>query len=659
MNKEVDVIETLITPNAKTINDVFQKSERYFIDIYQRDYKWEKSQVETLLKDIELRFNLTERSDLDPKEIKQDVIGRFKPYFLNTFLTCRTSQYTSIVDGQQRLTTFLIILIKLRQLVEEVNKNDAYQAKTLSVKTLEKLIFEADDFDNPEYYKIYNPNRQQAFDYILKANFDFTPDDETQVKILENYEIISKYYNSFFNTENEALKVDVKKLTYYIYYVLEKLNIVEIKVEHQENVATTFEVVNDRGLGLKPYEILKGKLIGNLDEAQKEKANDIWVQLQNDYYKSRIVNSNENEVDFDTFFKIYFRAKFADSEADYKKFEGKYHYEIYQNEKILTFFGRFEDKKRLFEWVSKDFSYFARLHLELRTSYKDEYLIYNKLLDQNQQYLLILSALELNDPEEKGKISFVAKKFDQFHTTLRLLDVYDSNVFQDLIYKLNVQLRNKTISEIEKVFDDLMISYLEDQTVISKGSYQKIADLYKWELFKNIYNRWHNFSKYILMRIDKYLAELLDKPSYCKESLVELEERFNKNNRKVYGMHLEHIYAYNDKNMELFHNEQGIFDEAAFNTTRNKLGLVLLLKDKQNLSSGNDYYELKVEDYATSNLIWNELLVGHIDSVDQKKIPSHLPFSKIEPTDSGLFPIDKVDLRQREVLSIIKEIWAF
>ena len=73
MSEPLEVLKSLITPNAKTINDVFQKKERYFIDIYQRDYKWDKSQVETLLRDIELRFNLTDRKITDPKKIKDDV----------------------------------------------------------------------------------------------------------------------------------------------------------------------------------------------------------------------------------------------------------------------------------------------------------------------------------------------------------------------------------------------------------------------------------------------------------------------------------------------------------------------------------------------------------------------------------------------------------
>jgi len=654
-----EIVQSLITPNAQTINKVFSEKERYFIDIYQRDYKWEKTQVETLLRDIELRFNLSSRDVSDIKLIKKDVLEKFKPYFLNTYLTCKTSNYISIVDGQQRLTTFLIMLISLRKMVAEIHKNDIYTLKTISVATLEKLIFEADDFDKPEYYKIYNPNRQDAFNYIL-GNLDaYTPNDETQKKIIENHIIISNYYISFFKSDDPNVPVDVNKITYYIYYILEKLNIVEIHIEQQENVATIFEVVNDRGLGLKPYEILKGKFLGNLNANQKEKANEIWVELQNKYYNSVIINSTENNIDLDTFFKIYLRAKFAESENDYKKFEDKYHYEIYQNEKILKFFSRFNDNEKLYSWVINDFKYFAELHLRIRTSYETDYLIFNKLLDQNQQYLLIMSAIELNDKVEIQKINLIAKKFDQLHTTLRLMDEYESNMFQDFIYKLLPKIRNKSIEEIIISFDTILIEYLEKEDKIAKGVYFKIGDLYRYDLFQNIRNRWVNFSKYVLMRIDRYLAEELDKPSFCKDTLRDIEERFNKNNLKRYGMHLEHIYAYNDRNIKLFTNDQNEFDESQFNIVRNKLGMVLLLKDKQNISSNNDYYKLKMTDYATSNLIWNELLVGHIDSVDYKNLPKQINFTKIEPTTNDVFPLDKVELRQKEIFDMIKLIWGF
>lgn len=654
-----EVVQSLITPNAHTINKVFSEKERYYIDIYQRDYKWQKAQVETLLRDIELRFNLGKRIVSDPKNIKREVLENFKPYFLNTYLTCKTSDYVSIVDGQQRLTTFLIMLIALRKLVLTIHGSEVYAVKTLSVNTLEKLIFEADDFDKPEYYKIYNPNRQGAFDYILGNIEEYEPADETQQRILENYDIIFDYFIDLFKTDDPAKPLDVTKLTYYIYYILEKLNIVEIRIEQQENVATIFEVVNDRGLGLKPYEILKGKFIGNLRNQQKEKANEAWVELQDKYYNSVIRNSTENEIDLDTFFKLYFRAKFADTENDYKKFEDKYHYEIYQNNRILEYFAQFEDKDRLYNWVVGEFKYFAELHLSIRTTYDNDYLIYNKLLDQNQQYLLILSSIELNDKQAKEKITLVAKKFDQMHATIRLLDLYDSNTFQDFVYRLMPRVRNKSIDEIAKAFDSVLIEYLESEEIITEGAYSTIGDLYKYELFTNIRNRWLNFTKYALMRIDSYLAEQLDKPSYCKDSLEDLEDRFNKNNKKVYGMHLEHIYANNDRNKALFTDAQGLFDEAKFNTVRNMLGMVLLLKDKQNISSNNDYYERKVDDYKTSNLIWNELLVGHIDSIDRRNLPSQINFSRIDPDENGVFPLEMVETRQKETFEMLKLIWGF
>ena len=77
------------------------------------------------------------------------------------------------------------------------------------------------------------------------------------------------------------------------------------------------------------------------------------------------------------------------------------------------------------------------------------------------------------------------------------------------------------------------------------------------------------------MRIDRWLATVLDKPGYASESLDKLEDRFNKNNLKRMGMHLEHIVTQHPDNRALFTNESGVFDEAKFGQTRNLLGMVL------------------------------------------------------------------------------------
>lgn len=652
---EPSSVRSLITPQDQTLRTVFNAQRSYFIDIYQREYKWKEAEVGTLLNDIEIRFNQYQRTKTSPKEIQEDVLERFEPYFLNTYLTSTTAATTSIVDGQQRLTTFLLILIKLYRILKKVEENPANQGMTFSSKVVAQLIFETNDFGAAERFKIFNENREAAF-RALEQGAAVETTDQTRTRISENFtKAIDPYFETFLKG-SQPDEYDLVKTTYYLTYLLDRVSIVEIRIERQENVAMIFEVVNDRGLGLKPYEILKGKLIGNLSGAKKEQANAIWTDLQERYFKAELKNSTEKSLDLDLFFQTFFRAKFADSESEYEKFEGDYHYEMYRNERVKKYFGDYQNKDLLFSRITADIKYFAELYLELRTSYAHEPLIFNKLLDQNQQYLLIMSAVKLNDSERAQKIDGVAAKFDQFHTVLRLLDAYDSNSFQRLIYPLNKDVRDKSLADIKPLFDAVLIKSLVDENIIQQGQCADAAQVFEYERFKGVRNQWTNFSKYILMRIDRHLADLLDKPSFASEELDELEDRFNKNNLRRYGMHLEHIYTQHDANRALF-TTNSHFDESAFQQKRNLLGMVLLLKDKQNLSSNNEIYADKQQTYAQSNLIWNELLVGHLPNVDRQRLPAELRVEPVQP-ENQVFPLTAVDARQKVVFEAIKRIWG-
>lgn len=612
------------------------------------------------MNDLEVRFELGKRQRAAPKEIQQDVLEHFDPYFLNTYLTHTSPTSTSIVDGQQRLTTLLLILIKLYQTLQQIDTKPEAQGKTFKPGALRPLIFEEDDFGGATRFKIYNPNREAQLRALVEGT-DFTPEDETQKRLKENYAFVSSYFDNFFRYELDPSGFDLTKLTYYISYLLDRVSIVEIRIERQDNVAMIFEVVNDRGLGLKPYEILKGKFIGNLPPKEKEAANQIWVSLQDIYYRTQLKNTTETSIDLDDFFRIYFRAKFANNENDYKTFESDYHYEIYRRPYLRTHFGEFNDYKTLFGRINNEIQYFAKLYQELRTDYSitRPHLFYNKLLEQNQQYLLIMSAICLDDPLKEEKIRTISAKFDQLHVILRVLGIYESNTFQRLIYDLNVSLRNKSEADCKVVFDNLIVTTLKDEKRLEDAFSGSVVDIFTYERFKNARNNSSNFSKYLLMRIDRWLSELLDKPSYCKGPFSEIEERFNKTNRRRYGMHLEHIYAFNDINRALFLDPKtGLFDEAVFEQTRNYFGMVLLLKDLQNISSNNDIYKDKLDDYAKSDIIWNELLAGHLPSVDVKILPAPFQGAHIQADSNGAFPKDMVDKRQRLFFEAFKTIWT-
>ena len=85
----------------------------------------------------------------------------------------------------------------------------------------------------------------------------------------ENYRVIEKFLKENFN--------DAHKFKTFVYYFLTRIVMVEIEVE-KTNASMIFEVMNDRGVRLKSYEILKGKLLSQIDkeELERDGYNEIW-----------------------------------------------------------------------------------------------------------------------------------------------------------------------------------------------------------------------------------------------------------------------------------------------------------------------------------------------------------------------------------------------
>lgn len=104
-----------ISPDKQNIDSVFSNTV-YHIDFYQRDYKWSSEPVQRLLDDIYYQFGekYMKHADVDPT--KETVTSHYPWYYLNTYVTNVIEGRVYVVDGQQRLTTLTLILIKLRQL---------------------------------------------------------------------------------------------------------------------------------------------------------------------------------------------------------------------------------------------------------------------------------------------------------------------------------------------------------------------------------------------------------------------------------------------------------------------------------------------------------------------------------------------------------------
>lgn len=109
-----------VSPDKQNLDQVFANTT-YYIDFYQRQYKWDNIPVKRLLDDIFYKFNI-EYSKYEKNDIElEKLIEKYSWYYLNTYVTNIIEGKRFIVDGQQRLTTLTLILIKLRHLASLFN----------------------------------------------------------------------------------------------------------------------------------------------------------------------------------------------------------------------------------------------------------------------------------------------------------------------------------------------------------------------------------------------------------------------------------------------------------------------------------------------------------------------------------------------------------
>jgi len=643
----------LIEVEERDINYIFGKPKPYSLDVYQRDYRWSDDKeykiVTQLLIDIELRFennikfNKRNQSAELPNILK-DVEENFKPYFLNTIMLNEQSGNIYIVDGQQRLTTILLLLIKLYHI--GVDKGTA----VLNVKKfIGEKIYE-EDMASVKHFKISNPDRntiiRKIFEIETINDTDIT--NITQLNLRDNYQIISKYFDGYFFDKNNVFNAE--KYNYYVYNLLQKVLIIEQVIKHKEDVAMIFETANDRGKELEPHEVLKGMLLGVLDTNVKEECNTIWNKGLKTFF-----SIDENYKSVDDFFRTYFRAKYADTAFQYQQFANKYHRNLLSNDKIIKDLDR-SNPSKIEKFIKKDFVYYYKLYLEISAYAKDGtnlFIASNYANEQGQQFLLILSALSLNDPEHEAKVNLVAKKFDQFFTISSLIGAGDNNDRQKLYYDLSKSIRNKPLASLNDAFDSIIVPYFTEQGF----PITEFNDIFQYKYFEKtkIDGR---FSKYVLSRVDRFLADLLNEQSFSKQESLHFIT--HSGNRPTHGFHIEHMFSNNDKIREQFTDSNGEFDEKLFIDERNRLGAVILMKGNENIRTSNWVYKNKYKSYQNSGFIWNRILTNSINPASLNNCSDDIKqlFKAYEPDDEGLLTREAINERQELLFRMITRIYS-
>ena len=611
-----------IQPDKQNLDQTFATTV-YFIDFYQRDYKWTEEPVRRLLDDVFYQFDdaYQKHSTLEPN--KENINARYPWYYLNTYVTNTVGGRVFVVDGQQRLTTLTLILLKLLAM------SKAFGSKTAG--WLERKIA---GYSGTEHeYWMNHVRHLQVLEGLMAGKEPATIATDsgvTAVNMVKNYQIISSELDSRLSNQH--------RFDTFVHYFLFRLVLINLSVD-TTHVPMVFEVINDRGVRLKPYEILKGKLLGQIDKIELDNGryNELWERCL-----KAVNHFREDEID--SFFRYWLKAKFSDSRKAGQRFDGDYHREMFKADMNASL-KLDHNSSEVKSFLNGSFRYFTSLYAKVWNATQEQddafpAVYFNSLNELDSQFMMVLSACNVDDPEEDEKIRLVSSELDRLFSLLQLQGAYDSNEFAVRLFEISAEIRNKSASEISAVFEKHLIAELAERRT------QDINQPLNYPLFRTMsIDRLNTrFTRYFFGRVELLLAGGMKlKMKHELRDLVTL--RGTKT-----GFHIEHILSRNDENLALFEG-----DEERFDVERNRLGGVLLLKGKDNISSNNEVYTHKLKSYSNS-LYWNETL-----RADTYK--SKLDFANFAATNKLNFkPLDRfgpeeLEERHKLLFELIPLIW--
>lgn len=294
--------------DLKSLSDIFIDKVQFVIPDYQRGYSWEKdSQLKDLWEDLE---NMTSEHD----------------HYTGMLTYCKDDHKEGVyylVDGQQRMTTLIILINELLKRI--AGPIDDFQTKE---RCIEKYLY-----------------IKGVLSSDLKYKFQYSEDDPSDIyfktKILEQTVIGADLHpqktlytqnlqdaKEFFAEKLDSLTQE--KLVVLFKKVTERLKFNDYLIDDIDEVYVTFETMNNRGKSLSTLELLKNRLIylttiyqalesGGPNDADPERKlqvatasglrksiNDAWKTIY-----SYLGKSNSKKLSDDTFLRdhwiMYFR----------------------------------------------------------------------------------------------------------------------------------------------------------------------------------------------------------------------------------------------------------------------------------------------------------------------------------------------------------------
>ena len=584
-----------IDSNARTIRELLANT-KYQLDYYQREYSWQRKHVTELLDDLSRVFLGSYIEEDIPKNVPN-----YDHYFLGSIIISHAEGQRYIVDGQQRLTTLILLLIYLcRSLEDGLLKNQVAQCiYSLSAGT------EGFNLDVPEWHD------------LMKALYTDIPFDESdQSESIQNIVLRYRDIVDYFEIPDNAIP-------FFVSWLLENVYLVSIEAFDSKDAYTIFETVNDRGLPLTPTNMLRGYLLSNIDEAdRRNRASETWRR------QVQTLQSVDKEDSTDAI-KAWLRSQHAKSIQDFDRIGSEFHRWVGERDKALDL----TDTDSFATFIERDFAFYNDQYHRLRLASREltpglECVYYNAQNNFTLQYPVLLAPLRVEDTEEDilNKIKITATYLDiLIHRRIWNLQEIAQRSMADPMFAVMHAIRGADINELS----DVLYKRLESESYpfannslfqLQRGNGRKIF--------------------LILARMTDYVGVQSGESIQYVDYLRSGKNRYE----------IEHIWA----NHLEYHADE-FSHESEFQAYRDRIGGLLLLPKSDNASSGDDPYCKKLGVYSGQNLLAKSLL--------EQTYTNNPGFRRFRE-DSGLkfkphpeFKKADLDARQELYLRLAEQIW--
>lgn len=323
--------------DQKSIKSLFSDNKSDFlIPDYQRPYAWQVTECQTLWEDT-FSFAIPEN---DYQKFKSG-----DEYFLGPIVTFKNSDgKLEIIDGQQRLTTLMLLLRALY--THYLVAQDAQTVKTR--EEIAKCIWKTDEFSNPimDQLKI---DSQVATDEVKDEFLTILLKGEAPESMKSNYAI---NYRFFQGKIKELINKMPSSFMYYPVRLMNNCILLPIEAESQDTALTIFSTLNNRGLPLSDADIFKAQFYKYYTKkGTKDNFVQRWSKLNTLCEKIFHPITGTPMDELFTKYMYYERAKqridSSTTEA-LRKFYGKDDYAILKND---TTFQNLEDLAKFWEDV--------------------------------------------------------------------------------------------------------------------------------------------------------------------------------------------------------------------------------------------------------------------------------------------------------------------